>query len=84
VRGLRQYFEYLSAEARKRFDAGMGEEEAARDIALDAYRGWLDEERMIVNVHTLYREFSGNQAEPDAGELHGRMLRWRQARRGKQ
>jgi glyoxylase-like metal-dependent hydrolase (beta-lactamase superfamily II) len=84
VHGLRQYFEYLSAEARKRFDAGMGEEEAARDIALDAYRSWLDEERMIVNVHALYREFSGNQAEPDAGELHGRMLRWRQARRGRQ
>jgi cyclase len=84
VRGLRQYFEYLSAEARKRFDAGMGEEEAARDIALDAYCSWLDEERMIVNVHALDREFSGNQAEPDAGELHGRMLRWRQARRGKQ
>jgi glyoxylase-like metal-dependent hydrolase (beta-lactamase superfamily II) len=82
VRGLRQYFEYLSAEARKRFDAGMDEEAAARDIALDAYRDWIDDERMIVNVHALYREFSGNPVEPDAGELHGRMLRWRQARRG--
>lgn len=84
VRGLRQYFEYLSAEARKRFDAGMDEAAAARDIALDRYRSWLDDERMIVNVHALYREFSGNPVEPDAGELHGRMLRWRQARRGKQ
>ena len=71
----------MSAEARKRFDAGMGEEEAVRDIALDVYRDWIDDERMIVNVHALYREFGGDQVEPDAGELHGRMLRWRQARR---
>jgi glyoxylase-like metal-dependent hydrolase (beta-lactamase superfamily II) len=81
VRKLQEYFEYISAEARKRYDAGMSEEAAARDIALDAFRGWLDDERMAVNVHALYREFSGGAVRTSPDELHGRMRRWRQARR---
>jgi glyoxylase-like metal-dependent hydrolase (beta-lactamase superfamily II) len=80
VRRLKHYLEYVSAEARKRFDHGMGEEEAARDISLDAFRGWLDEERMIVNVHTLYREFRGGETETGPNELHARMSRWRRER----
>ncbi len=43
VRRLKHYLEYVSSEARHRYDAGMAEEEAAHDIALDAFRGWLDE-----------------------------------------
>ena len=81
VRRLKSYLEYVSVEARKRYDAQMGEEEAARDIALDAFRGWLDEERMVVNVHTLYREFRGSRGETSIDELHARMSRWRNERR---
>lgn len=81
VRKLKDYLEYLSREARKRYDEGMAEEEAARDIALDAFRGWLDEERMIVNVHALYREFSRGAAKTSTDELHARMRRWRQERK---
>ena len=80
MRRLKHYLEYVSAEARKRFDHGMGEEEAARDISLDAFRGWLDEERMIVNVHTLYREFRGGETDTGPNELHARMSRWRRER----
>ena len=78
VRALKHYFEYVSAEARKRFDAGMGEDEAARDIALDAFRGWIDAERMIVNVNSLYREFRGGTEPPSLEDLQGRMSLWRQ------
>jgi len=78
VRALKHYFEYVTAEARKRFDAGMGEDEAARDIALDAFRGWIDEERMIVNVNSLYREFQGHSEPPSLEDLQGRMSLWRQ------
>ncbi|HWI14728.1 MAG TPA: MBL fold metallo-hydrolase [Burkholderiales bacterium] len=81
VRKLKEYFEYITAEARKRYDAGMAEEAAARDIALDAFGGWLDDERMAVNVHALYREFSGGTVKTSPDALHGRMRRWRQARR---
>ena len=44
-------------EARKRFDAGLSIREAAHDIALGDYSAWLDSERIVVNVATLYREF---------------------------
>ena len=81
VRRLKSYFEYLTTEARKRFDSGMGEEDAARDIALDAFRGWLDEERMAVNVHALYREFGGGSSSASADTLHARMSKWRKERR---
>ena len=81
VRRLRDYFVHVGAEARKRFDAGMSEEDAAADISLDGFRGWLDEERMVVNVHALYREFSEGRAAPVShDELHARMRRWRERR----
>jgi len=59
VRRLRDYFTYVHTEAKKRFDAGMSYDEAARDIALDRYADWLDPERIVINVITCYREFSG-------------------------
>jgi len=80
VLALKGYFEYVTAAARKRFDAGMSADEAARDISLDAYRGWIDDERIVVNVHALYREFAGGGAEPNAMEMHARMARYRKER----
>jgi glyoxylase-like metal-dependent hydrolase (beta-lactamase superfamily II) len=80
VRRLKAYFEYITIEARRRFEAGMREEDAARDIALDGFRGWLDEERMVVNVHALYREFTGGASKTSHDELHGRMRQWRESR----
>jgi cyclase len=64
IRALRDYFDYIHREARKRFDAGMSYDEAARDIALDPYADWLDPERIVVNVITCYREFQGDDG-PD-------------------
>jgi glyoxylase-like metal-dependent hydrolase (beta-lactamase superfamily II) len=70
---MRGYLEYISAEARKRFDAGLPAFEAARDIALDDYDAWIDAERIAVNVHTLYREFSGDPKPADIATLFGEM-----------
>lgn len=77
VRAVRHYFEYLTAEARKRYDAGMSEEDAARDISMAEFRDWIDAERVIVNVATLYREFSGDKRKPDVMDFHARMARLR-------
>jgi cyclase len=77
VRAVKHYFEYLTAEARKRFDAGMPEAEAARDISMAEFRDWIDGERVIVNVATLYREFSGAKSKPDVMDFHARMARLR-------
>jgi cyclase len=80
VRRIKQYFEYIAAETRKRFDAGMNEDEAACDIAMDPYMDWLDEERILVNVNCLYREFSGSTERPSIDDLHARMSEWRRRR----
>lgn len=73
VSKVRNYLEYVRDEARGRFDAGMGAFEAARDIELCEYSSWSDPERIAVNVDSLYREFSGEQAMTDVLELFSRM-----------
>ncbi len=80
VRAVKQYFEYLTAEARKRYDAGMSDEAAAQDIVMSEFRDWIDGERVIVNVATLYREFSGDTRKANVMEMHARMARIRKAR----
>jgi glyoxylase-like metal-dependent hydrolase (beta-lactamase superfamily II) len=62
VRDLKGYFEYIYEEARKRYEAGMSVADAARDIPLERYRDWSEAERMAVNVASIYRELSQDQA----------------------
>ena len=80
VRAVKHYFEYLTVEARKRFAAGMSEDEAVRDISMVDFSGWIDAERIIVNVATLYREFSGATGKPNVMDFHARMARLRKPR----
>ncbi|WP_437661117.1 MBL fold metallo-hydrolase [Sorangium sp. So ce1182] len=74
VRAVRDYLVYIRDEARRRYDAGMSPADAVRDIALGDYASWSDAERIAVNVHTLYREFSGGRlAPPGVLDLFGLM-----------
>jgi glyoxylase-like metal-dependent hydrolase (beta-lactamase superfamily II) len=74
VRAVRDYLVYIRDEARRRYDAGMPAADAARDIALGRFAGWRDAERVMVNVFTLYRDFSdGRLAPPGPVELFGLM-----------
>jgi len=68
ISAVRDYLVYVTAETRKRYDAGLGAIEAAKDIALGDFDSWGDAERIVVNVATLYREFSGG-APADTVEL---------------
>ena len=79
VHKLQEYFQYLSTEARKRYDAGMSEDEAARDISMAPYDDWIDAERIIVNIHTLYKDF-GAPKKPDTPDYHALMARLRNRR----
>ena len=45
---------------------------AARDIDLGPYTGWSEAERVVANVHALYRDF-GDPAPSDALTLMGDM-----------
>ncbi|WP_315831747.1 MBL fold metallo-hydrolase [Bradyrhizobium prioriisuperbiae] len=73
VRELKTYFEFILVEARKRFDAGMTDEEAARDISWDAFRDWGDPERVFVNVNAAYRGFVNDTNPPDVMRMFSLM-----------
>jgi glyoxylase-like metal-dependent hydrolase (beta-lactamase superfamily II) len=57
VRQLRDYLVLVRGEAKKRFDAGMPAEAAARDIKLGVYASWRESERILPNVMRCYQEF---------------------------
>lgn len=69
VRKVRDYLAHIDAEARRRFDAGMSAEQAAKDIPLGQYGSWLDAERIAVNVDTLYKQYRGDDSPPDIMRL---------------
>jgi glyoxylase-like metal-dependent hydrolase (beta-lactamase superfamily II) len=75
LREILHYLQVLSQETRRRYDAGMSAEEAAFDIALDEFDGWLDSERIYPNVHTLYRELSGDDEPVDVLAMFAGMAR---------
>ena len=79
---FKAYFEYITREAKKRYDAGMGVVEAACDIDLEPFDGWLDAERIIVNVNTLYKEFGAVDGSTMT-ELRGAMWKFRNQRQAK-
>ena len=80
VRAMRDYLQFVSDEAFKRFQAGMPATEAAFDIPLGSYASWSDAERIVVTVATLYAGFKGEAMHFEPGplfELFGQMSRMR-------
>ncbi len=73
VTEVKGYLEYVYAEARKRYEAGMPAFEAAKDIPLEAYAAWTDGERIAVTVASIYRELSGDTTPPAIATLFGQM-----------
>lgn len=55
----REYLVFLQEEARRCFERGMSEAEAAKAIDLGPYKQWLDWDRLERNVAAAYREFRG-------------------------
>lgn len=70
VRQMRDYWIFLDGEARQRYRAGMPAQMAACDIACShaftesPFAQWDSPERMLVNIHTLYRWFQGRTTPP--------------------
>jgi glyoxylase-like metal-dependent hydrolase (beta-lactamase superfamily II) len=77
VRDMRGYLQFVSDEARKRYDKGMNAREAAFDIKLGNYANWSDAERIVVTVRTLFEEFKGERIEPDILGLFEQMSQYR-------
>mmetsp|Transcript_12481 Transcript_12481/g.37036 ORF Transcript_12481/g.37036 Transcript_12481/m.37036 type:complete len:393 (-) Transcript_12481:46-1224(-) len=77
IRDVKAYLEFVSTEARKRFDAGMGVVKAAKSIDLGRFAAWADPERLGVNVDTLYREWGRPAPLPpgmDMGMYHWSLM----------
>jgi cyclase len=72
VADLKAYFEFLTIEARARFESGLTPLEAARDLELGVFSGWGERERLVANLHALYRDF-GTDPAPDVLTLMGEM-----------
>lgn len=66
VRAVGDYWRFLDAAARPRFAEGRSPAAAAREIALSdefaaqPFASWLNPERIVINVTTLFREYSGS------------------------
>lgn len=76
VRALRGYLTELRDEARKRYDAGLDWVTASEEIVADFFTGWIDRERVFINVNSLYREFDGNDRPPSAMKVFSEMAKW--------
>jgi cyclase len=74
VKRMQDYLVYVDQEARKRHAAGMNSWNAAQDIKLGSFGGWLDAERLAVTVDTIYREISGDHSRRNILELFTRMM----------
>jgi glyoxylase-like metal-dependent hydrolase (beta-lactamase superfamily II) len=79
VRDVRRYLDYIAAEARQRFDAGMDAAAAADDIDISAFSDWGDPERIAANVMAAYRELDPSLPVATPPELFMRMAAWRAA-----
>lgn len=69
VRAVGDYLAYIEAEATARHEAGMEAIEAARDIELGPYEDWLDWERVVINVDSIYREIDPDHPRADVMTL---------------
>ncbi len=57
LREMRGYLASIREQARRAFDAGTEQREAARGIDLGEYASWAEPERIALNVARLYQEF---------------------------
>jgi len=83
LKRMRDYLALVRRQARKRFDAGMPEEAAARDIKLGVYAAWREAERILPNVMRCYQEFRAEtHLDLDVARMIEGMERLRGARSG--
>ena len=75
VAQVRAYWKFVDEHTRQRFGTGMTATEAAFDIVQSEafkqqpFANWNSPERMMTNVHTLYRHLNGRTDHPTALDL---------------
>jgi glyoxylase-like metal-dependent hydrolase (beta-lactamase superfamily II) len=76
IRDLAHYLQYVADEATARFELGMDPDQAADDIDLSPFADWSEHERIVVNVHTLYRGLDPSIPERTVPEQFEAMAAW--------
>jgi cyclase len=76
LRDLRRYLVYVREEARRRFEAGMDEAQAADDIDVSDFADWGETERIVANVMAAYRAFDPSREPRTRVELITAMAVW--------
>jgi glyoxylase-like metal-dependent hydrolase (beta-lactamase superfamily II) len=76
---MREYLEYVEAEASAAYDAGLTPMEAAARIELGPYAAWTQPERIMFQIDRAYRERQGVawDAPLDVTRLFSEMAEWR-------
>lgn len=75
VQQVKAYWEYVNTQVQQRYNAGLSAGDAAYDIVLgddfaqQPFALWNSPERMMTNVHTLYRHLQGRTDHPKVPEL---------------
>jgi glyoxylase-like metal-dependent hydrolase (beta-lactamase superfamily II) len=76
VRDLAHYLQYIADEATARFELGMDADAAAEDIDLEPFADWSQRERIVVNVHAVYRGLDPSIPARPVPDQFERMARW--------
>jgi glyoxylase-like metal-dependent hydrolase (beta-lactamase superfamily II) len=76
ARQVRDYLEYVVAEGKRFHGEGLSPYEAGLAIDISAYGGWTDEERIVLAMHTIYREVDPEAGSSDLLELFAEMGRY--------
>jgi glyoxylase-like metal-dependent hydrolase (beta-lactamase superfamily II) len=76
VRDLAHYLQYVTDEATARFELGMDQDAAADDIDLSPFADWSEHERIVVNVHTVYRTLDPSLPAIPVPQQFERMAAW--------
>ena len=84
VRLFQSYLVMIRSEARKRFEAGMGVEEAAQDIVFSPpYADWVSPERVAGCVNYLFLQWGAKDATTDVLERFAMINRYAKAKAAK-
>lgn len=78
---VKEYFEYVYDETKKRFEKKMSILDAALDINLKEFGKWGETERITTIVHTIYRELDPALEPIDAVGLFGLMAAYKQTKK---
>jgi glyoxylase-like metal-dependent hydrolase (beta-lactamase superfamily II) len=70
---VRDYLCHIEREATERFEGGMSAEDAIADIDLGRWADLPEAERIVANVHTVYRHLDPDGPRPDVLELFRQM-----------